>query len=50
MFSRKHDIDASSVDIVKISFTSVYADVGIVFQNNAEVSHTVGLKSHLQCL
>jgi len=44
MFSGGHYVDASSVDTLKMYFTSVYIDVGMVFQNKAEVSHTAGIK------
>lgn len=44
MFARRQDVDASSVDILETSFTSTHADVGVVFQNRAEVTHTAGIK------
>lgn len=44
MFARRQDVDASSVDIFKTSFTSIHADVGMVFQNRVEVTHTAGIK------
>lgn len=44
MFSRRHDAVASSADVLKISFTSIYADVGMIFQKKAEVSQTAGVK------
>lgn len=44
MFARRQDVDAPSVDIFKTSFTSIHADVGMVFQNRVEVTHTAGIK------